>query len=574
MLAPLFLCTTLAVGMSPPQEPDPERFARARARTYESLLRRRAPMGRARGSPGRCDEAIGRFCLQFDGDDDLPPSEPESPDVTAARRRAIEAYRRWLSADPSSGAAAGPLIRFLIEDGRATEAVSVARTHVWAAPGEESRLWLGLALHASGDFVAAEASFDSARALADPDLRRALDDVGVLLSDDELKWYRHLDPSAREAYHRRFWAFSDPSRLRPGNERRSEHYARQAWILILQDAPRTAGTVSWGDDRAEIVLRYGVPYRFERTPDPPFRLHFETNVVTYHDPRAIPLTPEALHTGGIPPAPPPGEASLLERDTVRSAYAPLGARPVQGLAAQVTRLPSADGWVLRADARLGGDSAGGPLPAPRVLLTVLDTLGETLARGLGEAELQPDSSLLIHAATELPPGSYVYQLEVLDDSVGLVGLERYRIRRPDGLLRLSDPMLVPLPAALVPAGGTVRVHAEVAGLLRAGRAARYAVEWALESAERPSVLARVVGWLARGFRSSAEEATAVRWESGWDQGDPVPMTFRLNLGDVAPGVYRLRLTVRDRVSGREATSYRPLRVVGPGEAGWPGGNRN
>lgn len=512
----------------------------------------------------------------------------------AARRRAIEAYRRWLSADPSAGAAVGPLIRYLIEDGRPREAVSVARTHVWAAPGVESRLWLGLALHASGEFVAAEAAFDGARAAAVPAERGALDDVSVLLGDEEAEWYGALDPRAREAYNRRFWAFSDPSFLQPGNERRAEHYARQAWTRILDDAPRTTGTVSWGDDRAEILLRYGVPFRLERVPEPAFRLHFETRVVTYHDPRAVPLTPEALHTTGIDGLPPPGAPSPLERDTVRSTYAPAGTRRVRGLTGQVTRIPSAEGWRLRVDAQLPPDTASsGPSPAPRVRLTVLDTLGVPLAHAAGVWEPGPGGSRVVRAESDLPPGSYVYQIEAVDDSLGLLGLGRFRIGRPAGSLRLSDPLLAapdsvgpggrvvgsrrelaPFPSAVVASGELIRVFAEAAGLLRAGGMARYTVEWALEPAEPPSALARVFGWLGRVIGREAAEEPAVLWDAVWKRRDPVLITFQLALTGLERGSYRLRVTVRDRISGREATSCRAVRVEAPSAAGRRGGSRN
>jgi Flp pilus assembly protein TadD len=64
--------------------------------------------------------------------------------------------------------------------------MAAARTHVWAAgDSPESLMLLGFALHYARDFVAAETAFDSARALSDPDDRRRLDDLRVLLDPSE-----------------------------------------------------------------------------------------------------------------------------------------------------------------------------------------------------------------------------------------------------------------------------------------------------------------------------------------------------------------------------------------------------
>lgn len=557
-----------------------EREARSAAYRYESLLRRRAPY-RYGGIGGECDEVIGRFCFRFGDETPESPPEPEHPDVTAARRRAVRAYRRWLSRAPSDAEAAGGLIRYLIEDGRAEEAVPVARTHAWADPGTESLLLLGLSLHAVGEFVAAEASFDSARGLASPSERADLDDVRVLLASGERGRYGELGPEARGAYNRRFWAFSDPSLRVPGNERRSAHYARHGWIRILDDAPRAAGMLSWGDDHEEIVLRYGIPRRRERVRRPPFRLQWELTVVSLYDPRAVSFVPPALATEGIGRQPEPGGSSPLERDTVRSSYAPLGVRRIRGLAGQVTRLPTRDGWTLRMDALLPPDTASPAVPvAPEGLLAVLDSLGGVVSRARAEVEVHPDSGTVVRAETTLPPDAYTYQMEVGDDSTGLAGWARYRIDGPGGDLALSDPLLarppadtvavtrsrlVPFPTRVVPRDRPVLVYAEVRGLGRAGGAARYAVEWWLERREGRSWLGRAARWVGRRLGLIGEEAPVrLRWDATSRAADPVAVAFTLDLTAADPGRYRLGLTVRDRISGREATSYRAVLVAPAG----------
>lgn len=573
------LVAAVAIGAAPvDQTRDPERAARTAARRYERLRYRRAPERYGGGSGERCDEVIGRFCFHF-GDEGHPsPPEPEAPEVRAARRLAVRSYRRWLSRQPAEGEAAGGLVRYLLDDDRPGEAVSVARTHAWAAPGPESLLLLGLSLHAAGDFVAAEMAFDRARTLASPAERAALDDVGVLLAHEERERYDRLGPSERAAYDRRFWAYSDPSPSVLGNERRSAHFARHAWIRILEDGPRLsgAGMLSWGTDHEEILLRYGLAHRLERIRAPPYRLQWDPRVVSLYDPRAVSFVPRALMVEGVPGQPAPGDAAPLERDTVRSSYAPVGVRRTRGLLAQVTRFPTREGWLLRVDALLPPDTASPAAPvSPEGLIVVMDTSGRPVARAPAVSEPRPDSTAVLRAEVAVPPGRYVYQVELSDDSTGLAGWMRYRIDLPDRALAVSDPViapgggtaapdragLTPFPTRVLAPDEAVMVYAEVRGLDRVDGVARYSVEWWLERAEERTALGRAVHWLGRTLGVVEESRPVrVRWEAGSRDRDPVAVTYELDLTGAETGRYRLGLTVRDRVSGREATSYRQVRL--------------
>ncbi|MFW5946871.1 MAG: hypothetical protein ACOCUW_00150 [Gemmatimonadota bacterium] len=606
----LNLILLLAVAATPPAQqaadPDPESEARSAAFYYEALLRRRAPLGFGGAGSGPCHEIIGRFCFRFTDDDEDETPEPEHPDIVRARRAAVNAFRAWLSAEPGNPEAAGGVIRYLIEDGRPREAVSLARAHVAVRRTTGSLLLLGLALHYAGAFDASESVFDEARARAEPEERARWDDVGVLLEPGERRRYGRLDADERRAYNRRFWAFSDPSLATPGNERRSAHYARHAWIRILSEAPRTAGMVSWGGDHEEIVVRYGVPHRRERQRSPIWALHTDLRMTEIFDPRAVTLVPPALLTEGLPSTPLPGARSYLERDTVRSGYAPVVLTRLRGLAVQATRLPTAEGWALRLDARLSPDpdspdpvwpdtvwpgassrdtvvagpplGSAGPVESPFGLLVVMDTLGRELSRSPARVESAEDGGLVVRARAAAPSGPAVYQIEVADEAAGVAGVGRYRIDFPAGPLRLADPVLAsipatepaglseltPLPSLVLPPEGSVYVWTEARGLLRSGGTARYAVEWWLERRSRGSPLGRVVSWLGRTLGlSRSEPPVRVSWEAGTEAGDPVGVGFTVDLRGVEPGLHRLWLTVRDRISGRAATVYRPL-LLEPG----------
>ncbi|NIU75706.1 MAG: hypothetical protein GWN71_19670, partial [Gammaproteobacteria bacterium] len=544
----MLISLSVATPQLAPQEParDLRRAARSAAFRYESLLRRRAPFTHGAGRGVDCDEIIGRFCFTF-GDDGMPdpPPEPEHPDIDEARRVAVRAHRRWLSADPADSEAAGALIRYLISGGRADEAVSLARTHVWAADrSPPSLLLLGLALHHAGAFEGAELAFDSARSAVGAEERERWDDIRVLLEPRERSRYGRLTAEQRRAYHRRFWALSDPSLLEPGNERRSAHYARHAWIQILSRAPSAQGMLHWGRDHEEILLRYGLPTSRERIRQPAWRLHTELRMVETFDPHAVTFMPFGPD-GGVPETPPPGVRPALERDTVRASYAPIRHHRTRGLELQVARFPALRGSLLRVSGVLRPDTVDPAVPAsPRGLVAVLDTLGNEVVRAEARVRVRPDSFTAVSGDVAVPPGAYVYRLELTDDSTGLAGLAQHRltIEAVAGLtladLAVAHPAADPesaegrpplAPTLVLAPGQVVLVYTEVSGLHRTGARSRYAVEWWLEPLDRGSLLGRAARWLGRTLGVVAEaEPVRVRWEDGSEQGDPVPIAFTLD----------------------------------------------
>ncbi len=555
------------------------RAARAAVYRYESLQRRLAPTTNRTGRRAdQCDERIGRFCFWYGAPDRPdPPPPPEPPEVTDARTVAVRAHRRWFSAEPSHPEAAGFLVRFLVESGRAGEAVAAARTHAWAARRDpDALLMLGLALHYHGDFVAAEATFDSARAGMADERRRRLDDVRVLLERRERSRYGDLDAAARARYEERFWRLSDPSLLEPGNERRSAHYARHAWTRIYQDSPRVRGEISWGSDHDEILIRWGIPVGRERIREfRPMLLSADPRFIESFDPASVPLVPPSLLTRGLPPAPPPGTRHELARDTAPSAYAPvrLRLRPLDHLA---TRLPDGVGATLRVDAILVPDTTPPRAPLePRGLLTVLDTLGVEVARSPATVVRTADSSAVLSARATVPPGPWIYRIELLDDSTGIAGLSQYPVdvdagsgftlsdlivARPygDSLPRShDDPLLRPHPSLILPTGSRVGLFAQARGLRRDGR---YTVEWSMEPAEGPSLLGRAARWFGERLGIvEREEPLRIRWDD-LARGGTAPVAVTMDLSAADPGLYRITLRVTNGITGESRLSERLLRL--------------
>jgi hypothetical protein len=72
--------------------------------------------------PSTCDEIVGRFCLTHDtGPQAELPEEPEA--VKRVRSGVIEVFQKAARLLPRDTTIAGPLIRYLVEDGRANDAV-------------------------------------------------------------------------------------------------------------------------------------------------------------------------------------------------------------------------------------------------------------------------------------------------------------------------------------------------------------------------------------------------------------------------------------------------------------------
>lgn len=576
----------LTLSVAPPQEPQPDtlgaaaRDARTSALRYERVLVTTSPERHGSSSGDPCDEYVGRFCFWY-GNPDTPrrPIEPEAPAVAPVRDAAINAHRRWFALAPDDSDAAGPLIRYLIEADRAAEAAAAARAHVWAA-GEspESLLLLGLALHYAADIVGAEAAFDRARAASSDRERRDLDDIGVLLESRDHSRYKALTDEERARFEATFWAFSDPWLMEPGNERRSAHYARHAWNRVLARAPRVEGRLRWGRDHEEFVLRYGVPTGRQRHYRPTASIQRDMSLVELYDPRGVALTPGALLTAGIPYTPPAGVRPEIERDTARSAYAPLALRRTRGLVVQPSVFPGPDGGAVRVDALLLPDTTDPSVPThPRGVMVLLDTLGREVSRVAATPSVRADSTTVLSAEQWVPPGSYVYRVEIRDDSTGLAGLAQYRIdvasvagltlsellvAVPGGEPPASraDPALEATARLVLPPGQDVSVYAEVSGLAVGPAGASFAVQWWIERADQGGLLRRAARWLGEAVGLlSAEEPVRVAWEDfGPDRATAVFVT--LSLGGVEPGLHRLGLLVRDRISGEERTSTRLIRI--------------
>lgn len=577
----LLLPLQAAAGPPPDSVEAIRREARRAEQEFERLVRRLAPVDFGAGSGGECDEIVGRFCLRFDSS---PPPEPkdEAPRVTNARRAAIEALRRAFSFQAAEFTTSGPLVRYLVEDDRAAEAVSAARTY--AALTSDS-IWgpllLGFALHAAGEDTAAERLFDDGLARMEPDDREKILNLDWLLGPEDRKAYRRLDTERKRSFERRLWQLSDPLLLMPGNARRAEHIFRHVYGRILARAPVVHGMVRWGDDLQQLTVRYGVPYSRTRTASTMTR---ESSIIEHFDPNQLADVPEDLLTRGPPPPPPPGETWALANPRARSGHASGGVRKLVPLPHQVTLFPAPTGWTVRVDAALPLDSIAAGAAGARTATTglwLLDSAAVVAAERTASGVAVRDT---IPFRLDVPAsaGSYVYGAEVFERDSQLAGRARYAIDVPERGpgIALSDPLIAdafgdgerpahrdddalrPLTDLTLTTGDTVGLYAEVHGLAVVNGESAYRVELTIRPADRASLPSRIASWLGRRLGiSSPALPPRLAWTATAQDGGPATIAVDLQLDGVDDGLQVITLRVRDEIGTSEAESSRLVRVV-------------
>lgn len=396
------------------------RRARAAQARFEAF--RRAHLHRDLADPGdRCDVRVGRFCYWYDPPFEPPPPEDEA--VGPARERLLRELAGLARALPGDDWIAGQRVRYLVEAGRADSAVALAArcagTPWWCgALG-------GFARHAAGDEPGADSAF--ARALGEmPEAERcAWTDLSLLLAENDADAYRAIPCAARDWVNRRIWWLADPLYSRPGNEVRTEHYARETMAQMLAGAA-TAHGLPWGPDLRELTVRYGWPTHWSRPfgrpgriEDPPVLGHEPSPsfwllpspavLASWADPTAVHWDPEALRPPARYPLP------------YATGFAPIAR-------AQVARFLHGDTTLTVAAFDLRADSVFAGRPAEVTLAVARDPDSVALS------DSAPGPRGVVMAASPWRP--VVTSLEA-------VGTDTSRVAR----LRVVTP---PDPAGLVP----------------------------------------------------------------------------------------------------------------------------
>ena len=225
--------------------------------------RRRQMLPRFYAGPADRCLIVGRFCEWHPNiQDNVVPDEGN--EIRSARADLLRDLEKFGGTVPRDDWVVGQRIRYLVE-GRDTSAINVARSC------KATRWWcdalLGLTLHVSGNFAAADSAFSVALDEMPSPTRCHWLNLAPLLDDDVRDTYRKLSCAQREAADARIWWLADPLYMTPGNERRTEHFSRVLHTALQQDAVNTYGT-SWGGDLAELILRFGWADKWTQEPSP------------------------------------------------------------------------------------------------------------------------------------------------------------------------------------------------------------------------------------------------------------------------------------------------------------------
>jgi hypothetical protein len=549
------------------------RSAARRAETgFERLSRRLIPT-RYSSSGTDCDEIVGRFCLTYDSGRPYEPG-PTHGRIVDARRDAIEALRHVFTYTPGELETAAPLVRYLVEDDRASEAAATARLfRLESTDSVWSLLLLGFAEHAAGNDTAAARLFDEALLRMPPGDRDDIIDLDWVLESPDGGAWDDLEDGERDDFARRFWTLSDPLFMTPGNESRNEHVARHIWSRMLERAPRVADMMPWGRDLDQLTVRYGVPTARTRNPGTPMR---DGTLTEHFDPDQLAWAPDAFAEDGPPPPPLPGRPWEPARTRSRSGYAPATFRRMAFLEHQATRIPDGDGVILRIDGELVMDSVATGSDFVRTALFLLDDSLHHVRRTNGQASPDADTARF-HFEARVPRGGYLYSLEAFDTTTRLAGRARYfleddSVARP----RLSDPVITtpwspaPVPASrtdpafrprarlILQPSDTIGLYAEGVGF---SPGAYLDVELSVQPASRGSLPARVFSWIGDKLGlSEPDTPTRLGWTTRADEDGDAVLAVELFPDERDEGDRVIVLRVAETGTDRVAESRRIFRV--------------
>lgn len=233
----------------------------ARRAQWDFEQRRHRLLPEVAGASGRCDVRVGRFCYWVDDAQTQPPAEP--PRIATLRDQLLARLASAASARPGDGWIAGQRVRYLIEAKRHDEAIAVARDcraeRAWCAS------LAALALHAADDQRGADSAVSAAlAAMPEPDRCAALD-IATLVDGTLRSRLGDASCAQRDSLAARWWWLSRPFYSRAGDPLRSELFARRT-LATLASSSRSAYGTSAGQDLRELILRYGWPVAWGRTP--------------------------------------------------------------------------------------------------------------------------------------------------------------------------------------------------------------------------------------------------------------------------------------------------------------------
>jgi hypothetical protein len=537
-------------------------FARDAQADFETTRRHNLPRDWGH-SGGDCDERIGRFCFWFGVDATAPP--PEEPRrIGEARDRVVHQLDSTAALLPGDEWIAGQRVRYLVEAGRTADARAAARACRAAAWWCE--VLAEFALHAAGDFAGADSAYRAALSDMPRDERCRWTDLSLLLEGELRQRYRRLACEERAGFEERLWWLAQPLYSVPGNDRRTEHFAR-ATMSRIAEGSRTAYGVPWGDDLREITLRYGWPAYWTQQP-PSASAPLEVVVTGHNAPQAVHFLPAAGALGDLEAA--TADAWAPDARRPRELYAPVYAASLARLEHQVALFRHGDSCLAVAAYDVGRDTLfAGASPDAALVLARDERTAPVIERRAAAG-----ASDVIVAKVECRP--LLFSLEVLARAKRHAARVRYGVRPPlpppGGGVAVSDILLFD-PADSLPTD-LAAVLASVRGSATARSGARLGLFWemyGLDPSGEPVTTSVTVAparaaWLRRAAQSlglaRGRATVRLQWaEVPQPRGFVAGRGLAIDVSGLARGRYLIAVQV---ATGRsEAVATRELEVVGP-----------
>ena len=501
-----------------------------------------------------CDENIGNWCIYYDPAGKQLPEE--SKKVAKARADALGALKQAFELAPARTATVYPLVRLLVKDGKAEDAVAVAQAYLAARDSADAHMVLGYALHHARRTEEAIAEFHKWLVASPPYVRDKVEDIAWLLPLGNATRYRMSAD--------RLWRYADALYSTPGNETLADHYSRHAYATMMAVRPIPSNREPWSVHEEQIVVRFGPSVVVTRafvgrqaSVQQTFLGHWDNTAHTYFPPdydRVVQMRAPV--------------DTLWPTDTLvgRSGHAPPTIRFMRSLQHQATVFPGATNTlVVAGGTRTDKASAGQPLTAALFLLDAnLNVLArsDALAQNLGD-------SLVFVGQMPVVAGAQFFSAEVYDPVTRFAARARYRLEPPAAMGGLalsgimitnpypdgglpdsrSHPSATPLPRPVVAPGQTFGVYSELG--INGDDVRSVNVELEVRSIDKPSAITRLAGWVGSrlGFAGTESTPGKLGWTLDVKPGQHNVIALTVDPGKLDGGRYLITLKVTDPVSG-------------------------
>ena len=290
-----------------------------------------------------CDDLVGRFCLRFeDGETESEWKVPEEPvEFSMARVQVLRELAEVGNKIPGDPWVLGQRVAYMGEVGDWRGAEQLVRScgsgNWWCTA------LMGYVRHGQGEWNGAADLFSLALTQMPADEAERFLSLSHLLDPDALDVYERS--SDKPSLEERLWLLADPLYMVDGNDRMTEQFARAVIVRMRQESVNPYG-VEWGDDIAELTLRYGAEKAWERQAHVRVgpSLQDTRNIVGRHHPKSQEFLPpdEALED---PAQIAPGDWTLEQRRPW-TGYAPPYAPDLNALETQVARFRRGDSLLV------------------------------------------------------------------------------------------------------------------------------------------------------------------------------------------------------------------------------------